>query len=329
MLTSRRYEGGLVVPARAAAGSRGAAALSAAAAGESPAGDTGGYLSDGGASAGSSANEYAEGLGCADRKRCRERSTSGFEFDDHPREEYFEEPQSHRAAVESSDDEFAAAPNIKRRAIDVVAGRPLRSVLAELEHQDNNLPPDGRGDRSAVVKRQLATVARRCERRRNTQQCRRQVAFTPLLPLARQHIDAKAQAEDFHHSKQRIEPPSDHPIECQPEDYITTRSFELAELRRSCTALTTARVREEAMRAAAIVNADSLKACARVAMEALARLEGIQVDAQSLKSTGVGLELNRAAWRQHADPCIAARSAALVAKWRGAIRVARALGGCA
>ena len=37
----------------------------------------------------SAANEYAEGLGFADRRR---EAVSNFEFDHHPREEYFEEP---------------------------------------------------------------------------------------------------------------------------------------------------------------------------------------------------------------------------------------------
>ncbi|CAE7360467.1 unnamed protein product, partial [Symbiodinium pilosum] len=45
----------------------------------------------------SDANEYAEGLGFADRKRCSEKSNSQFEFDHHPKEEYFEEPKSHVA----------------------------------------------------------------------------------------------------------------------------------------------------------------------------------------------------------------------------------------
>lgn len=40
------------------------------------------------------ANEYAEGLGCADGRRCRMRPESSCEFDNHPKEEYFEEPKS-------------------------------------------------------------------------------------------------------------------------------------------------------------------------------------------------------------------------------------------
>ncbi|CAJ1352069.1 unnamed protein product [Effrenium voratum] len=64
--------------------------------GKSGSGSEDGSESDGSdgsrSDAGSADNEYAEGLGFADR---RDRGTpSGFEFDHHPREEYFEEPAS-------------------------------------------------------------------------------------------------------------------------------------------------------------------------------------------------------------------------------------------
>merc|ERR1719277_1873044 len=71
------------------------------------------YVSDGE----SSGNEYAEGLGCADRKRCRGKASSGFEFDNVPRERYFQEPRSDPLAAESGEEEedMAVLPRCKRR----------------------------------------------------------------------------------------------------------------------------------------------------------------------------------------------------------------------
>jgi len=74
---------------------------------------------------GSEANEYAEGLGYADQKRCCQKSTSQFEFDHHPREEYFEQPKSYQ----SDDSRCLELPVL--RSSD--GSRALPSVLNELE----------------------------------------------------------------------------------------------------------------------------------------------------------------------------------------------------
>ena len=65
-------------------------------------------------------NEYAEGLGFADRRR--DEAASNFEFDHHPREEYFEEPKSWEGEV-------------GRCSMQPVrdSKRPISSVLRELE----------------------------------------------------------------------------------------------------------------------------------------------------------------------------------------------------
>ncbi|CAE7426271.1 unnamed protein product [Symbiodinium natans] len=77
-------------------------------------------------SAGSEANEYAEGLGVADRKRCCQQSASQFEFDHHPREEYFEEPKSYQGD---------ASRCLEVAALHSADGsqRTLSGVLQELE----------------------------------------------------------------------------------------------------------------------------------------------------------------------------------------------------
>jgi len=94
----------------------------------------------------SSANEYAEGLGCADKKRCRERPTSGFEFDNHPREEYFSQPSPNHDAT-ACRSEIAQVPAAfsaaKRRALSghtsssvTATGTLPLALLQELECQE-------------------------------------------------------------------------------------------------------------------------------------------------------------------------------------------------
>mmetsp|Transcript_96365 Transcript_96365/g.171275 ORF Transcript_96365/g.171275 Transcript_96365/m.171275 type:complete len:277 (-) Transcript_96365:188-1018(-) len=80
------------------------------------------------ADSGSEANEYADGLGCADARRCSQVSSSGFAFDDHPREEYFEEPKSMDMDMASSMQELAV-PQCGRK-------RPLSSLLLKLEAKE-------------------------------------------------------------------------------------------------------------------------------------------------------------------------------------------------
>lgn len=66
-------------------------------------------------------NEYAEGLGFADR-RYRNAPASNFEFDNHPREEYFEEPKSWEGDV----GRCVIQPTRDSK-------RPISAVLRELE----------------------------------------------------------------------------------------------------------------------------------------------------------------------------------------------------
>lgn len=65
-------------------------------------------------------NEYAEGLGFADRRDRNVRSN--FEFDNHPREEYFEEPKSWEGDV----GRCVIQPTRDSK-------RPISAVLRELE----------------------------------------------------------------------------------------------------------------------------------------------------------------------------------------------------
>mmetsp|Transcript_23062 Transcript_23062/g.52950 ORF Transcript_23062/g.52950 Transcript_23062/m.52950 type:complete len:278 (+) Transcript_23062:57-890(+) len=106
----------------------------------------------------SSANEYAEGLGCADRRRCREKSTSGFDFDTHPREEYFEEPRPDRAAIQSDEDE----PPLTARTTSM--WRSSMDRLVELERMDSERERQSKWQAQQHQKR-LALLRRKCELR--------------------------------------------------------------------------------------------------------------------------------------------------------------------
>jgi len=51
-------------------------------------------------------------------------------------------------------------------------------------------------------------------------------------------------------------------------------------------------------------------------LEVLRALDRIAVDAGLLMVTGIGREVNQAAWRRHSAPGVASAATALVAKWR-------------
>lgn len=184
---------------------------------------------DGDSDAGSSANEYAEGLGCADAPRCSEQSTSGFEFDACPREEYFEQPAPHRPA---------ALPDARVRSS---ATGSLKSRLLDLERkEDADELPVACTDPEAVAAARLAGI-------------RRQRA---MLMSCRARLDAG---------------------NATPEDDAA-------------------------------------------ALAALRALEAARVDTAALKATGVGKEVNNAAWRRHRSTPVARVAARLLESWRAAVR---------
>lgn len=238
--------------------------------------------------AGSSANEYAEGLGCADRQRCCEQPVSGFEFDSHPREEYFAQPPPHRATAVSSDEEgLAVPPAAKRRALcrDPAAdGRCTQhDILARLELLEASEAHDGRRDQSRRVSQLLSAVARHCNRRSAQRASRQEGA-----PSA--DMDSRNTCELAH-------------------------SAALAALRRCHAELVSAR---ESRRTNVSTTSD-----AKALLSLLEPVSAIDVDVALLRATGIGVELNRPEWKRHAVREVAARCAGLVAKWRASAASAR------
>jgi hypothetical protein len=152
--------------------------------------DLGESGSDGTSESDSSVREYAEGLGCADRKACRGRTGGQFEFDEHPREEYFEEPRSHRGDEEEFSAPEVLAPRSKRlrqinAATESHGSRSLQDMFDRLEREETQTSPP---DRSEAVRRKLGVVSRRCTRRAeirnsNVDRCGKPPCAAMALPL--------------------------------------------------------------------------------------------------------------------------------------------------
>lgn len=137
---------------------------------------------------GSTANEYAEGLGCADRRRhgAPHLGTNAFEFDSHPREEYFEQPRSHPRTRMHAE---------RRSGIDLQKGLGMHqwsSALNQLEQQELRQlrhETDG-GDSSEERARTSARIERRDQMLRRVERkhiLRQQLRAGPALttgPLA-------------------------------------------------------------------------------------------------------------------------------------------------
>eukprot|EP00929_Paragymnodinium_shiwhaense_P067081 TRINITY_DN33756_c0_g1_i1.p2 TRINITY_DN33756_c0_g1~~TRINITY_DN33756_c0_g1_i1.p2 ORF type:complete len:223 (+),score=44.38 TRINITY_DN33756_c0_g1_i1:94-762(+) len=126
-----------------------------------------------GESSGSSANEYAEGLGCRGRKRCRMAAESGFEFDNRPSEEYFSEPKGYREDDDllnavGHDAPMPASRDSKRRRGDGRSAAQLSGLLGDLEDAEAaGLAREAEMDRQRqqCFEEQMARLDRRCERR--------------------------------------------------------------------------------------------------------------------------------------------------------------------
>lgn len=225
----------------------------------------------------SSEREYAEGLGCADSKACMKRATSGFEFDRHPREEYFEEPQSHPFAVDSDDErpdcsDHGVFRSYRKRARlrspshegdqTSQSAQSLNLVLSQSEMEEQNRHQQ---NREAAVQRQLSVVSRRCARR------------------------TAARNRCAHDSRDSVPPPN-------PEKRLLTISNDLGRLRAAA----------------------SIESRQGEVLQKLKDLGDLCVNVAALKSSGIGLELNRKFWRHHPSRELAERSAALVKRWRTA-----------
>jgi len=272
-----------------------------------------GDISDEDSDGDSSLNEYAEGLGCADRKRCRERPCSGFEFDNHPREEYFEQPQPCRdapfssrscalqtAADDDDDDDELEPPEKRRRGM---------SALAELEAREAEAAAVSRAEavrNLGVLNQRMAAVARRCERRkavRETQLVREEEGIKP--PIANKLSEA------------------DSPLALVGTSVLPDVRLNLPAggvvplemLGRCCQNMVAIRTR-------AAKSQDPASGSLEV-LNVLAALRTVAIDASLLQASGIGLELNRREWRRHATPVVSKKCTALVAKWRATIGAER------
>jgi len=309
MSRCQRLGGGLVLP-------RGSL-LGREVGGESRKEDDDESLSDG-----SSANEYAEGLGCADRKRCRERASSGFEFHDVPREEYFEEPGADPRAVESEDEDDAGSslPSrvAKRRALSVATGHALGNVLAELEALEGDEDRLGPRPKECAATRQqrLAAAARRCDRRRAARSATCSAAGASAAPPP-QLLSATLGASAASGATAVAGRAGDRSILGD----LVMAAGSVPELRSCCWELSALR----ACLDGGAIGAEAGRHAAERALVLLGQLATHRgMDAAVLKATGLGLELNLPSWRRLSDRRVARAAANLVARWRTAVRSERA-----
>lgn len=235
------------------------------------------------------------------------RETSGFEFYNHPREEYFEQPASYFADGASSDESSSDDGSRARQLVPTAVDHSLRASLASLERSEMEGEAE-EVDCTAAVDRQLAAISRRCERRAAARQgeggqpsriqrgAARRAAAPPVVASA---------AAAARKNTGGATPGGSVPVA-------------VAVVQRHCAAMGAARLREEAR-----LSAGSLWPPASedvgVVREALDYMEAAEVSAALLKATGIGVELNKRAWRQHPARDIAARATALVQRWRSAL----------
>jgi len=233
---------------------------------------------------GSEANEYAEGLGCADVRRCSEVSSSGFAFDEHPREEYFEEPKSADTDMLGRMQELTAPRSAKKR--------PLSSVLLQLEAKEA---------REEAAKKQKDS--NKSERETREPEAKRQKVD-----------EARGQAAHLIRSCQSQATTSLQPRESEASQQVDSKVSVLAQLRAHCACLSVLRSRAEKVPAKEKDISSALKT--------LASLMHLEVGLAELKATGIGRELAKAAWKQHISREVSLQSQGLVAKWRHAAKAA-------
>jgi len=278
----------------------------------------------------SSANEYAEGLGCADRRRCRERARSGFEFDNVPREEYFEEPASHFTALFREEGAFGEdgpeLPSPKRLCPHGVAGRGDKSLLGVLEILEQKEAAAERGDgavlRGERKKRKLEALARRCELR----SARRDAAPPASGGGARCSGD---HVKPLNSSKENglatlggAGRAAFHGTHVAPPLASFASAGACAAAGPSWASIVIDREYLSQVRDRA-AQGRPLASDVAGTLAAMRRLRAAKMTADLLRASGLGVELNRADWRRHSVPSIARASVELVSLWKAEVRLER------
>jgi len=300
--------------------------------------------SSGDESAGSSADEYAEGLGLADARHCGEVVSSGFTFDEHPREEYFEQPKS--AALAPAGGGLELSQSCARLARPGGSLRDLSNVLSRLE---------------AVEEKEAQRQAEASKVRRQGLDARGQAARREALPTMRRQFGGGLQTNSSCSSVSPSGPgqPANQVVEescrdersCELEEITSSTPSSgakrpIAELCAHCSCLEALRGRVEAAKANRFAgtatstgsvaklrhlqrSAAEMKETGEAALRLLRTLALVSVGPAELRATGLGRELARAAWQQHPLPEVANLSSCVLAKWRNAVRAAGAKVGAA
>jgi len=282
------------------------------------------FNSDGSCSDDDSANEYAEGLGCADSKACCRRADSQFEFDNHPREEYFEQPSSHLIAISSDEEQDCPAPKRTRFSHLFDAGRDssLHGVLASLQQEEEMQLLRQQG-RIEAVRRQLSKVSRHCDHRNAKRAAlaagELEHSDTMLHEIALQPPVAMLRKCDSVVTPCCTATPL-HSIAAGGALLATQIAGETCTIGGSCpTGSRVDIVCAELTRLRGLAAAGARIETSNV-LNLLMQCGSLPVSTESLRATGLGRELNSPFWRQHPCVDISSRSRALVRGWRMAVR---------
>jgi len=275
----------------------------------------------------SSANEYAEGLGCADRKACRKRAASTFEFDIHPREEYFEQPRSYRQhdLCDSSDWLCEVQPEAKRictRKSQDSSRVSFYGMLTILEEQEQ-------------LEKGMARSRHDCKHQE--EQIMQEVPLTDRFcdgavamhsnhesssaPRRASHVDNNVRSVGS--GAAATSAASSDTVHCFKEQTQRRVQEEFSGLRKVDRA-------DEATRSSQLLSAElqrlrffastGVHVGGRTVMALLKQLEHLELDICLLQSSGVGKELNLQFWQNHSCSEIRCVCMTLVKKWRLALR---------
>eukprot|EP00933_Yihiella_yeosuensis_P023171 TRINITY_DN18086_c5_g1_i1.p1 TRINITY_DN18086_c5_g1~~TRINITY_DN18086_c5_g1_i1.p1 ORF type:complete len:328 (+),score=64.44 TRINITY_DN18086_c5_g1_i1:63-1046(+) len=268
--------------------------------------------SSGEESTGSDANEYAEGLGYADRRH-RGVAASGFAFDEHDREEYFEEPKS-------ATEEVGRGERLPQSTAS--SALPLLSVLSRLESQETRgletrrrriEEHKGRGQSATCGTQSQLRYARSRSPRGGGQQRPRQ----PQQPQQQQNMSDKVTWTSSNPAARNSSTASIASRRSVPtsSDTLATAAdpkHVLAEIRAHRVCLEVLRNRGEEMKTGKGVEKQDCCSALRV-LHALALLD---VSISALRETGIGRELAKAFWQKHPQSEVSLENGKLLRAWR-------------
>lgn len=216
---------------------------------------------------------------------------SGFEFDNHDREEYFEQPKSYserklRCKRESEE-------QVVHTAVSTKLGHSMHSALEHLQSLEEESEKECKAhefrsfDVARSVELRLATSnSRVAGRRRQTTQCESMGANASGAVLPESSTSSMSR-------------------KCAEMKVLTTKQLKLVAVE----SLKEISLFLRMLREDSVQNEDTV-------LLMLCELKCALVTTDLLRTTGIGVELNQSFWKRHHNPEIASRCSSLISTWR-------------